>query len=186
MAFAIDREHIHQLLALALSPASCLPPTRAKKLVASNVDPLVPTSRKIRSQALRLLEDLAGTISAEAVFRAVPGYVADATFRQENFPSAEFFSTGEASENVKGKRPYHLPPLLRPSKVNDDDEDDSPLIMAGKRIARCEDLWTVLGAADESDGPPASAQGWELLRTFVGIWEEEVKLRASWRCEYWS
>jgi hypothetical protein len=64
------------------------------------------------------------------------------------------------------------------------DEQDTPLMLAGKRIAEYEDVWAMLGAgavkavkATRAEEQPMAPGAWELLRMLVGIWEGEVKKR---------
>lgn len=68
-----------------------------------------------------------------------------------------------------------------------DDIDDTALALAGKRVARCEDVWELLGgAAGRGKGfkyrtreRPVVRGGWELLRVFVEVWEAEGEGRKA-------
>jgi len=64
------------------------------------------------------------------------------------------------------------------------DEQDTPLMLAGKRMAEYEDVWALLGAGavkavkvTRTEEQPMVPGAWELLRTLVGVWEGEVKKR---------
>lgn len=67
----------------------------------------------------------------------------------------------------------------------DDDENDSPLVRAGRQVARCEDCWQLLageavvsgkssgGATEGRKAPVLDPAGWDLLAALVDIWERE-------------
>lgn len=169
------RPHIHQLLALALSPSSLLSPkSLAKHLKPASLDPLVSTARKIRLEALRLLQDIAATNSPAAIFRATPGYPADESLEPREETPDPF---SEKKERTR------LPPVGEHSY--DAEEEDKPLVLAGKMVARCHDLWDFLGGGagrgryqtSWTREEPIVRRGWELLRGIVGMWEDEVRER---------
>lgn len=175
------RSHTRQLLALALSPYSCLPSKQSteKRVPSTNSDPFIPTRRKIRIASLRLLELIANSTGAETIFRAAPGYDPDSSI--DTSLDGTNSSTISAQTNGKQKR----------SRVEDDDdeddEDEGPFYLAGKRVGKLDDLWDFLaGMAENNEGTitrsreePIASGGWEMLRSFVGIWEEEASVRKA-------
>lgn len=65
------------------------------------------------------------------------------------------------------------------------DDEDGPLVLAGKRVGTCEDVWALLGGGagkrptSHTEDQPMAAGAWEVLRSFVGIWEQEASKRAE-------
>ncbi|ORY77235.1 hypothetical protein BCR35DRAFT_305524 [Leucosporidium creatinivorum] len=170
------RAHIRQLVALSLSPPACLRTVKnsdvrpsTSKIQAPSVDPLPATERKIRHFALRLLGSIASTLSGDAIFCAIKGHGVD--------------------ETLVPPTPALLDKRGNPIVEDEDDEEavedqDTPLMIAGKRMMEYEDVWALLGAGAAKGGKvvrteeqPMAPGAWELLRTFVGVWEGEAKKR---------
>ncbi len=66
-----------------------------------------------------------------------------------------------------------------------EDDDESPLARAGRRVAKCEDGWDLMAGkasakqikqeADDEEGQVvADPAGWQLIGALVSIWEEEL------------
>lgn len=176
---------MRQLLALALSPSSCLPIHQIKpsrQIPNSTREPYSPTTRKLRLQALRLIEDIVNTSGTETLFRSLPSYEPDLSIDlNEDESLLELKRT-----NSKGKR------VADHFDEEEDDEEEGPLYLAGKRVSKCEDLWDFLGGMAEGIEPnrirnreePIIQGGWEMLRSLVGVWELEAKTRFSSGCKF--
>lgn len=122
-----------------------------------------------------MLELIANSTGAETIFRAAPGYGLDSSI--DTYSDTVNSSTILPQTNGKQKR----------SRVenDEDDEDEGPFYLAGKRVGKLDDLWDFLaGMAETNEGnitrsreEPITPGGWEMLRSFVGIWEEEASVR---------
>lgn len=173
-------------MALALSPASCLAAssTLSRHLAPPSLDPFDSTSRQIRNGALRLLQDIGATNGGEALARATPGYVPDLSLVRGVGGSTSAMDVFGGNVGLKkGGRSLPTPP--QEEQGFPDDIDDTALALAGKRVARSEDVWELLGgAAGRGKGfkyrtreRPVVRGGWELLRVFVEVWEGEGESR---------
>ena len=164
---------MRQLIALALSPTSCLPdptkPTSANRskgkavaptpgsepktrfLDAPSRDPFASTSRKVRIAALRLLEDISATNSPLAVFRAAPGYSPD----PDLVPSPPTRVDRETTPSTSKPQVMITHGLATPPAEDrslDVDADDLDFVAAGKRVGRCENVWDLLGGLARRPG----------------------------------
>lgn len=183
------RSHIHQLLSLCISPLACLPPPTSRKssrkLANPSPDPFPTTVRKIRNEALRLLEEINAN-SGEGITRALPGYVAEPSLlaggegkkdSEEKKPVINGNANGNGKKKVVAKKE---------KEVFDEDEDYKEISLAGMRISRFENCWDMLGDGI-GRGKLArkrcrervvfGGEGWEVLRSLVGVWESEASNR---------
>ncbi|GAA5952541.1 hypothetical protein JCM21900_003411 [Sporobolomyces salmonicolor] len=188
------RPHIRQLLSLCFFPLLFKPPTRtsnfAKASSSSSIqpksllspasdDPFVLTHRKLRADALRVLDNVAATNGVEAVCRAIRGYGMPRPLAAGEAGS-EPITPPRSSKKDKGKAKEQ-----QPDDGSDLEEDllpekgDEPLEASAKRIGRVEDLWDFL-AGTTARKPrirdrerPVMEGGWEVIDVLVRGWEAE-------------
>lgn len=160
---------MRQLLALSLNPSACASYSDVKprfKAPSETSDPFDVTERKIRLATLRLIQGIASTSGAAAVFRAIPHAGEDEALMSEE----------QRAEHTARTARY----IAEDRDDAASDPADSLFQFAGKRVLQnCRDVWALLGGAAMKKKPPMTpeqpvvAHGWELLRVFVGIWEAE-------------
>ncbi|GAA5937698.1 hypothetical protein JCM10213_008439 [Rhodosporidiobolus nylandii] len=209
------RPQIRMLLCLSLFPLLFKPPTKSSNpafarrnrptslaptdLTPSSADPLDSTHRKIREQALALLQSVVGLNGAEAVCRAVRGngkVESHAERRQRLLDEEEARRRAEeerlkkeaerAKQIAEGKKVPPIQPVKpQPDPGSDDEEyapaeEDDVLALAAKRVGRVEDLWDFLAGTTARkarirtrEKPVVEGGGWALLRVLVEGWEEE-------------
>lgn len=202
--------HVRQLIALSLSPRSCLPDPTDKAtlkgktssskdaaaaaskskayLDAPSRDPFALTARKMRLGALRLLEEIAATNGPPVVFRAAPGYSPDPSLFPPTPPS-------EPTTNGKGGPPRETTPAPPQATIThglptppaedrslDLDEDDKDFVSAGKRVGRCENIWDVLGglARRQKGQPKGPTKERPVIR---GGWDLLKTFAGAWEAE---
>lgn len=77
-------------------------------------------------------------------------------------------------------------PVVEDEEEEDEglDDQDTPLMLAGKRLIEYDDVWALLGAGAvkslkvaRTEEQPMAPGAWELLRTLVEVWEGEAKKR---------
>lgn len=139
---------------------------------APTIDPLPATARKIRLLALRLLENVASTLSGDAIFRALRHHGVD----EELVPPPKV---------VLDKKGNPVLPEEEEEEEETTEDEHTPLVLAGKRVEVCEDVWALLGGGAEktrqmrNEEQPMAPGAWELLRTLVGVWEGEATRRSE-------
>ncbi|GAA5907903.1 hypothetical protein JCM5296_006128 [Sporobolomyces johnsonii] len=184
--------HIRQLLSICFFPLLFKPPTRtsnfAKASSSSSTQPkslLSPASddafalthRKLRTDALRVLKDVAAMNGIEAVCRTICGYGMPrplAAGEAESHPITPLLCSKK--DKGKGKNERH-------DAGSDSEEDllpekgDKPIKVSAKWIGRVDHLWDFLAGMTarklriRDRERPVMEGGWEFLDVLVQGWE---------------
>lgn len=110
---------------------------------------------------MKLLANLAQTNGVQALSAGIPGYG-----EQEGL-----YTTALPANAVRHGTEQYIP-----------ETSDSHVILAGKRVGKCANIWQVLGGMAErvedrvemSPEEPLSESSWEVLSLLAEIWASEV------------
>ncbi|KAI5475634.1 hypothetical protein MNV49_001096 [Pseudohyphozyma bogoriensis] len=175
-AFRPSPSQIQQLLALSLHPSQCVP-TNSKRVHAPTLDPYTSTLRKVRLEALRLLDDIGHTNGGESVARGTPGYEQDEDLLDTQGKAEQAKKRAMNSPSKKAKK--------RREEEEDEEEGNKAVNAAARRVGVCEEVWDLLAGGSgmgkefgkSSRERPVSRTGWDLVRSLVAMWEGEAKER---------
>ncbi|SDA01404.1 BZ3500_MvSof-1268-A1-R1_Chr10-1g02632 [Microbotryum saponariae] len=183
--------HIRQLLSLSLSTLSSLggpstttsTSTLTPTVSSTTLDPIPLTERKLRLQALHLLERIARSNSVQAILRSVPGHAPRDPLLQALYE--DYLPTSKSLNPDNGPiDDDRLDEVI----IDEAEDDDTELVVSARRMAQrttCEDVWALLGGSADripksrDKDRPLTKGGWETLGMFVASWEDEQRMKVQ-------
>ncbi|KDE05276.1 hypothetical protein MVLG_04308 [Microbotryum lychnidis-dioicae p1A1 Lamole] len=183
--------HIRQLLSLSLSTLSSLDgpstttstSTLTPTVSSTTLDPIPLTERKLRLQALHLLERIARSNSVQAILRSVPGHAPRDPLLQALYE--DYLPTSKSLNPDNGPiDDGRLDEVI----IDEAEDDDTELVVSARRMAQrttCEDVWALLGGSADrvpksrDKDRPLTKGGWETLGMFVASWEDEQRMKVQ-------
>ena len=140
------------------------------------------TSIGFREKALGLLRDVVRSNGVALVDGALPGYAPSSAFDP---PPTTTATTGKSTTLRERKSAPTLPVAQNNVQQFKIEPDDSPLAIAGKKLGKSLDIWTVLagtamGGTRKGKGKEVLGEGgWNVLEALVGMWEFDAASRAE-------